>query len=69
MRHSWRLDGKWVAGLLFILCAAAAFITYSLHRISAQEPQEQPDFAAHEGFATSGGDELPSIGPCGVPQA
>jgi len=38
VRHSWRLDAKWAAGLLFILCAAAASITYSLHRISAQEP-------------------------------
>ena len=38
MRHSWRLDAKWVAGLLFVFCAAAASITYSLHRISAQEP-------------------------------
>jgi hypothetical protein len=69
VRHSWRLDAKWAVGLLFVLCAAAASITYSLHRISAQEPQVQPDYAVHEGFATSGGDELPSIGPGGVPQA
>ncbi len=38
MRHSWRLNAKWVAALLFVFCAAAASITYSLHRISAQEP-------------------------------
>jgi hypothetical protein len=35
---------------------------------AAAEPQEQPDYAVDEGFATSGGDELPSIGPRGVPQ-
>jgi hypothetical protein len=38
MRHSWQLDAKWVVGILFVLCAAAASITYSLHRVSAQEP-------------------------------
>jgi hypothetical protein len=38
MRSSWRLDAKWVAGVLFVVCAAAASITYSLHRISAEEP-------------------------------
>jgi len=70
VRHSWRLDAKWAVGLLFVLCAAAASITYSLYRISAQEREEQPDYAVHEGFATpSGRDELPSIGPGGVPQA
>ena len=66
MSHSWRLDEKWVAALLFILCAAAASITYNLHRISAQE---QPDHAVDEGFATSGRDEPPAIGPGDVPQA
>ena len=38
MRHSWRLDAKWAVGILFVLCAAAASITYSLYRASAQEP-------------------------------
>jgi type IV secretory pathway VirB2 component (pilin) len=38
MRSSWRLDAKWVVGILFVLCAAAASITYSLQRVSAQEP-------------------------------
>ena len=38
MKHSWRLNAKWTVGILFVLCAAAASITYSLHRISAQEP-------------------------------
>jgi hypothetical protein len=38
VRHSWRQDAKWVAAILFVLCAAAASITYSLHRITAEEP-------------------------------
>lgn len=38
MRHSWRTDAKWVAGILFVLCAAAASITYSLYLLTAQEP-------------------------------
>lgn len=37
MKHSWRQDAKWVAAILFVLCAAAASITYSLHRVSAEE--------------------------------
>ena len=38
MKHSWRQDAKWVAAILFVLCAAAASITYSLYHVSAQEP-------------------------------
>jgi hypothetical protein len=38
MKHPWRQDAKWVAAILFVLCAAAASITYSLHRITAEEP-------------------------------
>jgi len=50
MRHSWRLDAKWAAGLLFVICAAAASVTYSLYRITAEEPAS--------GAAASGIDAL-----------
>ncbi len=33
------------------------------------EPEEQPGYTVGEGLAQSGGDELPDIGPGGVPQA
>lgn len=38
MRHSWRPDAKWVAAILFVLCAATASITYSLYLLTAHEP-------------------------------
>jgi hypothetical protein len=37
--------------------------------LPVDEPEEQPDYAVDEGFVASGGDELPSIGPGGVPQS
>lgn len=38
MRHSWRPDAKWVVAIVFVLCAAAASITYSLYLLTAHEP-------------------------------
>ncbi len=56
----------------------ASFIWQRIHTQAAAptqedlpvgEPEEQPGYAVDEGFATSGGGELPSIGPGGVPQS
>lgn len=71
-----------IVGLVLVLVAVAAHISFALwHRLRPtpvpadgetapfSEPEEQPEYAVDEGFATSGGGELPSIGPGGVPQA
>ncbi len=68
-------------GVALVLAAVAGHIGFALwHRFRPtptpgdeetpppDEP-EQPDYLADEGATASGGDEFPSIGPGGVPQA
>ncbi len=38
MRHSWQVDAKWLAAIAFVLCAAAACLTYSIYRLTAYGP-------------------------------
>jgi hypothetical protein len=71
-----------VLGVTLVLAAVAGHIGYALwHRFRPtptpgeeetpppDEPEQQPDYLADEGATASGGDEFPSIGPGGVPQA
>ncbi len=69
-------------GVALVLAAVAGHIGFALwHRFRPtptpgddgtappDEPKRQPDYLADKGAAASGGDEFPSIGPGGVPQA
>jgi hypothetical protein len=69
-------------GVALVLAAVAGHIGFALwHRFRPtptpgeeetpppDEPEQQPDYLADEGATASGGDEFPSIGPGGVPQA
>ncbi|MBI2912503.1 MAG: hypothetical protein HYY03_01125 [Chloroflexi bacterium] len=38
MRPSWQLDAKWLTAIAFVLCAAAACLTYSVYRLTAPGP-------------------------------
>ncbi len=70
-----------VLGVALVLAAVAGNIGFALWHRSRPTPTpgddetpppdepEQPDYVADEGPAASGGDEFPSIGPGGVPQA
>ncbi len=37
-RPSWQIDAKWLAAIAFVLCAAAAGLTYSVYRLTAYGP-------------------------------
>lgn len=37
-RPSWQIDAKWLAAIAFVLCAAAACLTYSIYRLTAYGP-------------------------------
>jgi len=37
VRHSWWQGAKWAAGILFVLCAAAASISYTLYRLTEHD--------------------------------
>ncbi|KKL54963.1 hypothetical protein LCGC14_2260150, partial [marine sediment metagenome] len=68
-------------GVALVLAAVAGHIGFALWRRLRPTPTrgeeetpppdepKQPDSVADEGATASGGDELPSIGPGGVPQA
>ena len=68
-------------GVALVLAAVAGNVSYALWHRSRPTPTpgddetpppdepEQPDYLADEGATASGGDEFPSIGPGGVPQA
>ncbi len=68
-------------GVALVLAAVAGHIGFALwHRFrptptpgddgtTPPDEPKQPDYVADEGAAASGGDEFPSIGPGGVPQA
>jgi hypothetical protein len=68
-------------GVALVLAAVAGHIGFALwHRFRPRptpdddgttppDAPKQPDYVTDEGAAASGGDEFPSIGPGGVPQA
>ena len=62
MRPSWHLDAKWLSALATVFLLFAASISYTLHRLTDHDTAsgEEPSPRA---------DDLPSIGPGGVPQA
>jgi len=48
--YSWRPDAKWLAAILFLLCAAVASFTYSLYRVTAHQPAAGVSAAVIEGM-------------------
>jgi len=50
VRYSWRQDAKWLAAILFVLCATVASFTYSLYRITLHQPATGVSAAVIEGM-------------------
>src|SRR3990172_3574570 len=50
VRYSWRQDAKWLAAILFVLCATMASFTYILYPITLHQPATGVSAAVIEGM-------------------